>query len=416
MKDIVFFYPDRNIGGGPYYLVLLANELLKKGYNVFYIDFIDGFAKKIPFIDKGIKFINYSSFIQKKLFWDKCYVFMPIYLLHIIPRFDPDSKILLFNWHNECLPVLNQNLQYNKDKLFNLLNLIIKNKAEVFCDISHWDYNNLYSMQKSDKQFVPVTLSESRLTHKKLLDKSEISIAILGRLVIDKIYAVINVLKCSTEFNKSKIKFYIIGNGEEKEIKKIKEFISINKINVKLCGSLLNEELDNFLINKIDILFAMGTSVLNGARLSIPAVIIPSEMTEFYCNSFLWLYDSYGFSLGWYVEQVHSLHHLNFKSFSEIMNDLLNNNLLIKKKCFNYFLMKHTPRYSASLLEFYLKHTSLNFNDLNTYLCKNQTLNVKKKNKVYIFGINILNITATLKLFKVYLFGKIKILSIKNMN
>ena len=57
----------------------------------------------------------------------------------------------------------------------------------------------------------------------------------------------------------------------------------------------------------MDILFAMGTSVLEGAALGVPAVIMPHNTDSFSRDEYVYLQNTKGFCLGWIDTQMEEL-------------------------------------------------------------------------------------------------------------
>ena len=101
--NVCIFFPDRRLGGGPYYLMRIACELAKDdNYRVFYIDYPDGFARTTPeaqSTDK-ITFIDWNEADISYTFSEECILIMPIYRLDILPFINPNSKVLFLNWHS----------------------------------------------------------------------------------------------------------------------------------------------------------------------------------------------------------------------------------------------------------------------------------------------------------------------------
>ena len=141
--NVCIFFPDRRLGGGPYYLMRLACELAKDdNYRVFYIDYPDGFAKttpeakstdKITFIDWIETDINYT-------FQEECILLMPIYRLDILPFIHPNSKVLFFNWHTCCIPELKRFSKFTDRHLRHFLSVVAANDGQIFCDGSQYEF------------------------------------------------------------------------------------------------------------------------------------------------------------------------------------------------------------------------------------------------------------------------------------
>ena len=429
-KNVCFFFPDRKLGGGPYYLLRLAIELAKdKRYNVFYIDFSDGFSHQIPMDTSGIRFIDYESFSGKIYFEEECVLFAQIHYLFDMPIVNPKSKVLFFNWHNCCIPELKKRMWFTDAEMHSFLDLVNKNQAQVFCDYFHRKANNEISKIDFAKHYVPVSVDpKKRRAPSALVSKDTINIAVLGRLVSDKIYGVLNLIK---QAQKSKIKqsivFHIIGEGQYIDLLPKK---TPKNIQIKKCGAIVDDELNEYLTNNVDILFAMGTSVLEGGALGLPSVILPYEMKNFDSDTFIYLYDALDYSLGCEVSQVNKEQFRTF-TFKNIIEDIYVKRLKkeIGSKCLKYVQHNHYIASNTQLLKKYLDTTTLLFEDVHNFyrkqcaICKtrpNPNLPVKNKvrfNKIkyYIalFGIKIIKIVKTdVNKYDFYLFG-LALLSIK---
>lgn len=415
--NVCFFFPDRNLGGGPYYLLNLALELAKdKSYKVYYIDYKDGYSHTLLNDTQEITFIDYEDNNYKCYFHDECILFMPIYYLHLLPWINMNSKVLFFNWHHECLPVLKNNMHFSYNELFEFMSLVKINNAQVFCDYAHWDANNKISACNFLPKFVPVHIAnKTQFVDSKLINQTVANIAILGRLVIDKIYSVKNIILLA---NKSKYKFiniHIIGDGDNSILKQVS---LRNGVKIIYHGEQRGEYLLNCLNLNADVLFAMGTSVLEGAMLKIPSVIIPYSIRDYESNSFIYLFNTKDYTLGWDLSQISS-NFLSLITFDDVLDDIYVRNLKasIGSKCYDYACVNHLVSNSVEKLKVFLGETSLTFERVYQIYKKQCFVNfVKESEKVkYVFklmGVPIFCIKKTGRTIKLFLFKKFEILSI----
>lgn len=418
MWPVVIFFPDRKLGGGPYYLSGIAKELVKRGHKVFYIDYKDGYARKLCNPGDGITFLEYEDKTDRRYIWESCLVFAPIYLLHILPQFSFDSKILLFNWHHECLPVLKNNLLYSHAKLVALMDLICENDAQVFCDAAHRDHCNRISCSNFPEHYVPVhiKLKDIKKNAKAWEKTNKFDIAILGRITEDKISSIKNIIDFANA-SKYEVNIHIIGSDENNFLNRI----ALNS-NVKIykAGVLIDEDLNQYLIKNIDVLFAMGTSVLHGISLGIPGVIIPSSMNAFSMNSFIMLSDSHGYALGWYPSQIHGLP--NKLKFDEVLQNLNTNYAEIVDSSIRYVKNNHSVELATDNFLKYISSTRLTYHKLFRFLVENQThfsdtlLKKNDWNAMHLFGIKIITKKDFGSRIKYYLFNKLHIATLDKFN
>ena len=364
MKNVCIFFPDKKIGGGPYWLTALAKELAKDSeYKVYYIDYKKGFARTLlnPEQD-NVTFIDYDAKQRYCLFDEECILFMPIYDIYRLPIINTKSKVLFFNWHHLSLPSLKKSCSFLRYDMNYFLTEVFSNNAQVFIDGAHRDKCNEISGINFKPDYIPLIMKRKNIgPAKNLVNDNEINIAILGRLVTDKIDAVNNVIKQALNYQTDKkIIFHIIGDGNMKN-KIIKT--GKNNIEIRFCGVIKNTELDEYLYEKTDILFAMGTSVLNGASVGVPSHIIPSStQIKFDCNKFIFLPDTTDYIAGFYPNQISKLQ-LKTIDFETVVNNVINNNnkLVLGKMCYDYVNQNFNTEKSCKLFKKALSSTTLDY-------------------------------------------------------
>lgn len=415
MKRIVFFFPDRRIGGGPFYLLRMAAELSKNNeYEVYYIDYKDGYTHKIDIDVSNIKFIDFEDYSPSTIFIDDAILFAPIHYLHNMPYMHLNTKVLFFNWHHESIPVLKNNMGFNDFELYKYMKLVNKHNAQVFCDIGHWSENNKHSLQDFNRNYVPVHINEKKERANNQLVNNNINICILGRIVLDKVYSIINIIECAKKYNGGKIIIHIIGDGDQKD--KIINYKNLGQIELRFAGVLSGDKLNKYLKENIDILFAMGTSVLEGAAIGLPSIIIPYSIHSFHLDQFTYLYDTVGYCLGWDVDQLKYVE-MKKNSFSEIINYIYKENkkFEVGKKCLEYVLNNHSVKSSTENLEKYINSTTLEFKDVYSAYRKQCYINsgIEAVKKYRVFNKTLVKVISTNKCKKYYLFGRIPLLTIK---
>lgn len=364
-EKVVFFFPWKEVSGGPYYLVRLANALsMDPRYEVYYVDYKKALTDSMR--SERVNKIIYSSkfkFPKKK----PITLVTPIYWAHMIPELHPKSKIVFFNWHYCCIPVLRDSWRISQDGMHNFLELVNKNNACFFGDITHWLGQNTEDI-KFKKIYVPIIVPEKKeIANLEVIEKDIVNIAFLGRLCTDKIFSLLDLLESLNKIhnpNFRKIKVHIIGDGDEKH--RLLEKNLNNNIELIFLGTVTGEKLNEYLMTKVDVLFAMGTSVLEGASLHLPSVIIPHNTEEFHCEKYVYLHDSKDYSLGWFDTQMEELD-LRVKTAEDILNDLYVEN---KKRVYgelDYEYCKENHRSNVEFLKRALDESTLtykNFNDL----------------------------------------------------
>lgn len=340
-KIVVFYFPWKIVSGGPIYLATLANNLAKiQNFEVFYIEYIDGYSRQ--FLDEqNVTILEYNEEHVFKLFPDeKILLITPIYWGNRVPFLNPESVIIFFNWHNLCIPSLRVNLQCNDEGLLSFLSMVSNNNAEFYCDKAHWDAQEEYGITFKEN-YVPITIPErGRQCRQEIVNKSCISIAVIGRLVIDKVYSITDLIDNLSAYTNKKIEVFIIGDGECHDI--VENYEHTVNITLHMMGTLALSEISDFLREKVDLLFAMGTSALEGAALSLPTVIIPNDIKPFKCDKYVYIFDCVSFLLGWGPNQIDKLK-LPTYTAKTVLEEIYDSNKKseIGKRCRNYYVNNH---------------------------------------------------------------------------
>ncbi len=367
-EKIVFYFPWKELSGGPYYLTKLADDLANnQEYEVYYTDYKNGLAEKL-IKNPNVKQIEYNDESEFKLpIEEPVTIITPIYWAHRIPKMNLNSKILFLNWHYCCMPVFKNDSKWSKKLINNLLKLVKKTNSCFFLDYSHLIGQNTNKITFKET-FVPITLrGKNVIANKDIINPEEINIGVLGRLDGDKVYSVLNLLDNFANINSSKpVNVHIIGDGVhrkffEEECKK-SNYSNCN-INIIMHGIMVNDELNNFMANNIDVLFAMGTSVIEGAAIKLPSVIVPSNCQKFYDNKYVYFHNSIKYCLGWFNTQIPELGISTIK-LEDVLDDIYNKNLKsdLGNKAFEYYSLNHKSNIEKFIIA--LKDSTLKYKDI----------------------------------------------------
>ena len=341
---IGFLYPCKDIGGAQLLFARLAKYISEIYLDVelFYIDYLEGYSanwlKK-----KKVRVVHLPYFENKRLE-------LPADLVIILP-FDLFSlKICLKNltfsntkfifWFiepNLLLAVfhatrITQYLNINITKF--LLNYLFfhrykkikkllwqsnDNKSLLFMDGENLKIpQTLFPFLKISPMMLPIPIDLVANFKKPFSEPNQVlNVAWLGRISKEKIGSILTVLEdlsyISNEYPK-KIHFHVIGNGEAMPI--LKKACGNLTIGFTLHGILEGIHLFQLLCQKIDLMFAMGTSALEGASLSIPTVLldlIPRRKKTPYL--YKWIFETENFTLG-----QNNQTHLNQYSIHQILS------------------------------------------------------------------------------------------------
>jgi len=200
----------------------------------------------------------------------------------------------------------------------------------------------------SKPEFLPVAV-EKPTKKFKLTPLNKTSFVWVGRLVDFK-YFILEKLILDLENLSSEMNFElkIIGDGPYlKDLILLKSKVSYR---ISFEREIKKNELDNFLIKNCSILFAMGTSALEGAKLGIPTILLDisykSIKTEY---NYRWLYERDGRTLGENINEIPK-NLLEKNSLEKKLNEYSSNFENVSKKTLEYFDSNHNLENTCSEL------------------------------------------------------------------
>lgn len=322
-QNICFWLPTYNLGGGTLYYHKLACYLLEHtSMQVYYMDYEDGYAAE-RYKDSGIVFLKYDENEKEFPIKEKTLIVVNSTRAIQLKRMHPENKILL--WHYETTPCA-WHLLYLLDEYLDFLQMCKEKNAMVFVD---WASRNSIKKQYSNIQFENKSYLHICLPEKEVLQSpsamikdGEIHITWLGRVSAEKLqsiyYLIDNLANYKT--NKKKI-LHIIGDGFK--MGDLKKYITRyqGKIHFDLVGSIPPDKLDDYLKANTDILFAMGTSCVDGAALKIPTAVVLLDYKAIKSDLFFWLHDTQEYCVAVMPSQVKEFH-INYSHFSDMLDDV----------------------------------------------------------------------------------------------
>ena len=405
-EKVVFYFPWKELSGGPFYLTKLADDLaLSDDFEVFYVDYKNGLSDSMltnPRVNK-IEY-NDNNFVLP--FGDPVTIITPIYWAHRIPKINNDSKIVFLNWHYCCTPVLKNDSGWSKVIMNRFLSLVSKTNSCFFLDYSHLLGQNTKKI-KFKENYVPIKLKEKeQKANVALTSENEINLGVLGRLDGDKVFSVINLLDNLANLNsEKKINLHVIGDGVHRQFFEDtckQENYKEKNINIIMYGTVTGDELNNLMAQKFDVLFAMGTSVIEGAAIALPSVIIASNTQRFYDNKYVYFQNSINYCLGWFNTQIPQLD-IKTIEIKEIIDDIYNKNLKeeLGKKAYEYYCNNHKDNIDKFI--YAINDSKLKYHNMkNIYLLRsllNNLISLRNNNDKKILRLLGLKFTFKRKKF-----------------
>ena len=363
-NKFIFYFPVNEIGG----IHTLINRFIKEANRVgnnecIVIDNDNGTV--FQYLDKGglkyIKVINdgyhWTMIKEKYNVFEYTLVFMSggdFYdILSDLKRDIPKLKILFYLVHPETFlnfyvgTMINKlsfnNYSFKKfyiNSIYRTLTKLIvaeidnmsRKNAILFMDEENLQYSeNIFNYKFDNVRLLPIPINNindniwnrndrNYFTWLGRLDKSKCNV--LQRILID--------YKQFVNLNRNiESKFIIIGDGDGRSI--IEELINTLQLEkyVELKGNIFKEDLEKEILNS-SILFAMGTSALEGARMGVPTVLVDWYKYVPDKVNYRWLYDTKNYTLGKVIEKGRDNYiHSNFNSI--VMDFNLNSDYISEK-------------------------------------------------------------------------------------
>ncbi|WP_286754124.1 MULTISPECIES: hypothetical protein [Sphingobacterium] len=350
-KIITFYYPSKIIGGAELLFLRLAINLSRSAEIVVqYVDFPDGFvAKEIENNQYNISIIPFD-FDRRIMLGEDSLLVAPLSSIFQVSRvFNKNVHVMLWSIHPmglkdtiDSLPSYISSLPYHRYGV-DLTKFIAKNGV-FFMDRPNFNIQKeIFAIGQSQVDYLPI-FSSVLGRHKQYgsNDSGELRLGWLGRLCIEKVNPLVNVIAHCNAYllsnPKENIVFSIIGDGDKRFM--IEDLELHPNLELKFLGTLSGERLHNLMIEDIDLMFAMGTSALEAGLLHIATVLVDLSFKDMAANNrFRFLYESEGYSVAdEYDEENNYAHELD-----TILGRVKSGEIsLDADKCYEYSLSHHS--------------------------------------------------------------------------
>jgi hypothetical protein len=352
ISSITFFYPSRIIGGAEFLYIRLAKYITENtSIPVYVFDYKDGFLTD-SLLYSSVNLVEYKD-DESVIINNDTIVITPFCHMFKLNEFvvKPNS-VRVFYWSIHPTHFTNFFLTRNwflGKKEFDMLKdgfiELIKQNAMVFMDYPNYLENKVkldLPFKEYELNYLPICCDLYEGPLHQYQNKDIINVCWLGRIATDKVTAIENFawhLNSLDEKLKAKIKFTIIGNGEEEE--RLLRFMKNLDLNYEHKNTILGSELNTLLINEIDLGVAMGTSLLEFAKLRIPVVMVDiMDNSKLYkANKFRWLNETVGFSMGDIFKFNNDYKHSIQDVIESVSSETSYNE--VAKLCYDYYKENH---------------------------------------------------------------------------
>lgn len=193
----------------------------------------------------------------------------------------------------------------------------------------------------------------------------------LGRVELEKLPILDYTLRKASEWalnHQKKIEFYVLGYGKDSDYidnlpVEHEWFIKHKVTPIKAA------DINSFLLNNVDAMFALATSSLEAAKLGIPTIMLDSAykaLTDDYIYHFIT--ERKG------CELTHVMSKGDFKkgndSFEKIMDGIINRYEEVGKACRVYFVRNHSLSNVGETLVHLLRESTFTYDMINPELLK----------------------------------------------
>lgn len=363
-NKIVFFYKKKQqIAGSLLMYLNLAKYITetRPDYDVFYINYYNEYINDI-ISGTTIQFRDVETCTFDDL-GDAVFIVSLNYIQVLLEKISAlkQAKILLIDWHPYLADYLIAQFDEKMGTLEPMFQLFHDTDALSFMDSSCLSSVERRTNLQYNHNYVPVFVDQNinRYTELPLIGRSHANIGWLGRLDKDKIYSLINLADNLLNIEGVQtIDLHIIGDGDAKSSINMAHYSP--KIRFIFTSYLIGDDLYQYLKEHIDILVAMGMSALNGAEIGIPTILPIVSNKRFYSDKYIFLYDSFDFSLGWRREDLAQTPCTCY-TIQQIINKIKSNEekIFYGHKCYDYLVHNHSIELAVKLLFENIQKTSL---------------------------------------------------------
>lgn len=387
-KNLYFFFPYRGVGGVPVLFLRLASYLEKlNSYNIFLIDYQDGYMANNYNQKSNIKFIPYSQDTNIKFEDNDIVVFqsMPLWGLPLNLVFENATKLIYWNLHPyNMFGYASSISKYFKNKFVQKIVTLIfryfiypndRKAVKIFNDkksIFFMDGENyiktkeLLDIEINQPIYLPLVIDNIENVKQNYTPNKELLNCIwIGRIGDFKVHILLYTLKKLNEIaknHKKNILFTVVGTGEYLEYLK-EETSNLSEIEIKYVDYIDPLNLKEFL-KDMDIGFAMGTAALDFAKYGLPTVLLNfayEELNQDY--KFDWLYNTKDFTLGRHITD--KMCGINNNSLENILNEVEANFETVSQKSFAYIKNNFAIEINVNKFIDLIEKSSLIYRDLD---------------------------------------------------
>lgn len=396
--NIYFVFPYKGVGGVPVVFVRIAEHLATRGLiNAYIVDYTDGAMADIM-DSKLCKFLPYDDENEIDIPSGSIAVFQTMTPWSIFPKLKMAKDVRLFFWN--CHPfnlvptlgfspsidngkfdlfslLFKSVLRPWKNKLNKFLNLLLEKFAIGFMDEQNVVVTSKYlEVPVKNPNYIPIPVSNphnlieqiDKIRNEKIIqsyNKKTINIVWVGRIVDFKFYILKATLERLNEIAREHAYTFnltILGTGEK--IDDLQQIcLGLKFLTIEFEDHIELSLLEDYLLNKADMIMAMGSSVLEGAKSKIPSILLDFSYQEVPLNyNYTWLNERFNYTLGDLIQKEHLTD--NRESLNRIIDELISRPLERGQMCYDYVRHNHSIENASNKLVDSLGKSCLTWQDL----------------------------------------------------
>lgn len=314
-----FFLPNVTTPGGVQSLIInITKTLSQRNIKIKLIDTQNGFIyNALKSNNVNFEFLDYDNDKTRDLV-DENDIIVSFGDFHRDYAYFRNKKIKYTYWsvfHDYLLNRFNIRVSIKKERYSNK-NVISKYLTNKFVKLlsdkhalnlmeeAHFDVYKMYNPKFENLNYstilIPIDIYDK--IDRDIISDDEINIAYIGRDSSWKILPFIHLIEDLILLNSNKkINIYLFSDNCDAYLQYIKKFnIRLpNNLQIINYNNYNAKQIKEILATNVDILFAMGTSLLEGVSIGIPTVILDAFDKKInFKYKYRWLYNEGGYSLG----------------------------------------------------------------------------------------------------------------------
>ncbi|MFA5832100.1 MAG: hypothetical protein WDA22_01365 [Bacteroidota bacterium] len=383
-RNIVFYFPYNKGAGGVNILFLkLANYFADHtDCNIYIGDFTDGYMY-LNNRNSKIQALLISPNKKCEVPEDSVVIFQTISPWYIEEELQlkKGTRLLFWNLHPYNLLMYFKNYRRNVPAVYKIASPYVQHLIRKFASTA-MEHHGLLFMDEENKKsaemilhriipqenYLPVASDEAERHH---FDSGK-NIVWVGRIADFKISILLYIMRQLSQYalkHNRALQFHIIGDGPEAEqMHRSIPGCENEYFSVSLIGEIENAKIKEYLTERGNVLFAMGASALEGARLGIPTIILDFSYHPIGIDyRYRYLFETKDYTLGKDIdgEGFTTGEH----SMEEILDELHDPQRYqtVSDRCYQYYKNHHDIASVSKKLLDYIDRTELRYQHIEPY-------------------------------------------------